>query len=294
MAYANGGMNSNYNTRTFYDPTSPSTGVSINQMFLGVTYANEFLPGNALGITALFGYQMFSAKGILSFAGFSSDPQNLSGNRNSTSTGFGVRVGYMGKILPYLSVGASYQTKMLMTKFKEYAGLFAQQGDFDVPANWTVGLAAKATEDLTFALDVQEIYYSGVHSVGDPFMPNIMMSQLGSDNGAGFGWKDVTVVKFGVMYKTANDWTWMAGYSYGTQPVPESEVLFNILAPAVVQNHITAGFSKKLNSSNELSLSLMFAPAGSVTGANPLEAPGQQTIKLNMTQWQLEIGYSFM
>ncbi|MHB8581343.1 MAG: hypothetical protein ACYDA4_15980 [Ignavibacteriaceae bacterium] len=71
-------------------------------------------------------------------------------------------------------------------------------------------------------------------------------------------------------------------------------MLFNILAPAVVQNHITAGFSKKLNSSNELSLSLMFAPAESVTGANPLEAPGQQTIKLNMTQWQLEIGYSFM
>ncbi|MHB1687363.1 MAG: OmpP1/FadL family transporter [Ignavibacteriaceae bacterium] len=294
MAYANGGMNTNYNTRTFYDPSSPSTGVSINQMFLGVTYANEFLPGNALGITALFGYQMFSAKGILSFAGFSSDPKNLSGNRNSTSTGFGLRVGYMGKILPYLSVGASYQTKMSMTKFKEYAGLFAQQGDFDIPANWTVGLAAKATEDLTFALDVQEIYYSGVKSVGNPFMPNLKTSQLGADNGAGFGWKDVTVVKFGVMYKTEGDLTWMAGYSYGTQPVPDSEVLFNILAPAVVQNHITAGFSKKLNSSNELSLSLMFAPATSVMGANPLEAPGQQTIKLNMTQWQLEIGYSFM
>jgi hypothetical protein len=31
----------------------------------------------------------------------------------------------------------------------------------------------------------------------------------------------------------------------------------------------------------------------SLTGANPLEAPGQQTIELKMNQWEFEVGYSF-
>jgi long-chain fatty acid transport protein len=85
----------------------------------------------------------------------------------------------------------------------------------------------------------------------------------------------------------------MAGYSYGQEPIPDSQVLFNILAPATIQHHITAGFTTKLNETNEVSLALMYAPATSVSGPNPLEAPGQQSIKLNMSQWQLEVGYAF-
>ena len=55
-----------------------------------------------------------------------------------------------------------------MSKFKEYAGLFADGGDFDIPANYGVGIAFKATPKLTVAADVQRIDYSGVGSVGNP------------------------------------------------------------------------------------------------------------------------------
>ena len=71
-------------------------------MFFGATYAIRFAENHSLGVTALLGYQKFAAKGLLSFANFSSDPANLSGNSNSTATGFGARVGYQGKLLPYL------------------------------------------------------------------------------------------------------------------------------------------------------------------------------------------------
>ena len=37
----------------------------------------------------------------------------------------------------------------------------------------------------------------------------------------------------------------------------------------------------------------MYALPKEVTGANPLEAPGRQTIGLKMSQWQLEVGYAF-
>jgi hypothetical protein len=37
----------------------------------------------------------------------------------------------------------------------------------------------------------------------------------------------------------------------------------------------------------------MLAPEGSVNGVNPLDPPAKQNIELNMSQWQLEIGYAF-
>ncbi len=293
MLFANGGMNTNYPYKTFYDPNSSNTGVNLEQIFFGVTYAIRIARDHSFGITGLYAYQRFAAQGLASFSMFSSDPSNLTGNRMSTSSGFGARFGYQGHITPQLYIGASYQTKIFMSNFDQYKGLFAQQGNFDIPANWTVGFAYLPNNELTFSLDAQQIYYSGIKAVGNPFLPNLQTAQLGNDNGAGFGWKDILVFKFGTMWKVSDNLNLMAGYSYGQQPISDSEVLFNILAPATVQHHITAGFSTKLNQHNEISVALMYAPATSVTGANALEAPNQQTIKLNMTQWQLEVGYAF-
>ncbi len=304
VGYGNGGMNSDYRTRVYYDPFSPSTGVNIEQMFAGLSLAYEFAKGHAVGVEPLFGFQRFSAKGLISFAGFSKDPTSLSGNSVSTATGFGARVGYQGKLLPFLSVGGSYQTKISMSPFERYKGLFAQEGDFDVPASWNAGIAIHPSEKFTLAVDVKQVLYSGVKSVSNkmdlmansPMMPNGSpnpnFKPLGSEEGWGFGWQDVMVIKGGLLFKPAPDWTLMAGYSQGKQPFDEKEVLFNILAPAVVDRHITVGFSKKFED-REMNISFMYAPNGEVEGTNILEAPGQQKIKLEMTQWQLEFGYSF-
>ena len=95
------------------------------------------------------------------------------------------------------------------------------------------------------------------------------------------------------MYELQSAWTLYGGYSYGKQPVPESEVMFNILAPGIIESHITVGFSKSINKSNEVMVSFMYAPENSVLGANPLEVPNQQTIEIKMSQFQIEIGYGF-
>jgi long-chain fatty acid transport protein len=203
----------------------------------------------------------------------------------------------MGKLTDVISVGGSYQTKMAMSEFERYRGLFAEQGDFDVPATWNAGVAVHATSGLTVAADVQQILYSGVASVGNPLDPAKLQPPnpqlLGSDNGPGFGWKDILVFKLGLMYAMDNDWSFMAGYSYAQQPIPESEMLFNILAPGVVQHHITVGATRTFANASDLTVAVMYAPRVAVSGPNTLEAPGQQTIEIGMSQWQFEIGYAF-
>jgi long-chain fatty acid transport protein len=288
--YGNGGMNTDWPTATFH--AGEQTGVNLSQMFVAPTYALKLNARHALGLTAIGAMQWFRAEGVISFAPFSSAPAKLSDNGNAYSYGGGLRVGYLGEWSRHLSVGASYQTKIWMGEFDDYAGLFAQQGGFDIPANWVAGIAIKPTESLDVALDVQRVLYSGVAAVAHPLLPNLMQSPLGTEAGSGFGWKDTTTVKGGVQLRKGEGWTWRAGYSYGEQPIPQSEVLFNILAPGVMEQHLTFGFSKLING-QELGVAVMRAFTKTLAGPNPLEVPGLQTIELEMSQWDFELSWSF-
>ena len=122
------------------------------------------------------------------------------------------------------------------------------------------------------------------------FVPNPEFIPLGDENAAGFGWKDMTILKFGFEAIVAETWQLRAGYSYGKQPIQESQVMFNILAPAVNENHVSLGFTKVFNQ-HELNFAITHALGNTVTGINPFD-PAQQ-IELNMNQWEFEIGFAF-
>ena len=290
--YGNGGMNTNYPTMTFYDQSSPNTGVNLEQMFANLTFAYQFACNHSIGVAAILGWQRFAAQGIATFGSFSSDPANLSGNAWSTAFGYGFKVGYQGEILKGVWFGAAYQSKIYMSEFERYAGLFAQAGDFDVPASWQAGFAF-TPGDWKFMIDAKQIFYSDVKSIANPMLPNLMTAQLGDEDGAGFGWQNILVIKYGVMYSGFCGWDLMAGYSIGQNPISEENVMFNILAPGLIQNQITFGFSRDIAKNHEISVAFMYAFENSVIGLNPLEMPNQQTIEIGMKQWQVEVGYAF-
>jgi long-chain fatty acid transport protein len=113
---------------------------------------------------------------------------------------------------------------------------------------------------------------------------------LGGANSAGFGWEDMTIYKLGYQFKLNPQWTLRAGYSHGDQPISSSEVLFNILAPGVMEDHFTAGFTWHMDKKNELNFAAMYAPSNSQSGPNPLAAGGQ-TIEIEMYQYEFEISW---
>lgn len=290
--YGNGGMNSDYPTNTFWDPTTQQTGVNIEQMFGNLSFAYKLGCNHSLGVAGIAAWQRFRANGLMSFGGYSSDPNSLTGDENSSVFGFGFKVGYQGKLTEDVSFGAAFQSKIYMSEFERYKGLFAEAGDFDVPASWQVGFAF-TPENWKFLVDVKQILYSDVKSIANPMLPNLMMAPLGNEDGAGFGWKNIYVMKFGVMYSGFCGWDLMAGYSIGQNPIKPENVMFNILAPAVVDQHITFGISKDIAKNHEITIAIMYAPENTVVGPNPMEAPNQQTIEIGMKQWQVEVGYAF-
>ena len=298
--YGNGGMNTEYlgSPGTFGGGTA---GVNLSQLFISTTYARKISDSASWGVSGIIAYQAFKADGLAAFGGFglSSDPSNLTNNGDDTATGLGIRLGVQGEVAPGITLSASYQPEIDMSEFDKYAGLFAEQGDFDIPSNLTLGLAWHISDNRIFVVDIQQINYEDVAAVSNPI--SLLLTDcfgtggagngcLGASNGAGFGWEDMTVIKLGYEWQTDDTWTWRLGYSFGDQPIPESEVLFNILAPGVMEDHFTFGFTRALDSNSDFNFALMYAPSVSVTGPNAFDSA--QTIELEMDQYELGASYS--
>jgi long-chain fatty acid transport protein len=287
--YANGGLNTNYRAPVY---GQAPTGVDARQIFLTPTFAHRFGGRHTLGVAPVVAYQEFKASGLESFTAFSSDPKNLTNNGWSQSFGFGVRAGYLGQLTSWLTIGAAYRSLTKMQTFAKYSGLFAGQGGFDIPAAYNFGVAAKVGERLTLSGDAQRTLYSSIPSVGNPMLPNLVTAKLGTNDGAGFGWRDLTVVRLGAQVTVNRNWTLRAGVSESGQTIPPSEVLLNILTPAVIRTHVTFGVTRRRNS-RALHLAVVRALSNSVTGPNSLELPGRQSITLHMDQWEVEAGMTF-
>lgn len=318
--YGNGGMNTEYqgNTATFGEGLigfeaecaggfgggealgpdnanfcgngSDTFGVDLMILFIAPSVSYRLTDSTSVGISPILAVSRFAAQGLGAFAKFSNNPEQVSDTGYDHGHGYGGRIGIISEPMPGLVLGASYQSRVHMSQFEKYQGLFAEQGDFDIPSNWNLGFAIGSQHSHLFAVDYQRINYSTVASVGLPFdgndfvnncaIPRLMASFgfgsiensdscLGANTGPGFGWQDMTVWKLGYQYSYGR-YRWRAGYSRNDQPIPSSQVLFNVLAPGVVEEHYTVGLSFEQSPNFFIETALMYAPPRPVSGPNPL------------------------
>jgi long-chain fatty acid transport protein len=118
---------------------------------------------------------------------------------------------------------------MYMSRFTRYSDLFAGHGSFDIPANATIGLTFKPRQSLALDFDTQRIWYGSIAAIADP-VENIfgcptagaggtdLADCLGGATGAGFGWRNMTIYKFGLNWRVDRAWTVRFGASHGAQP----------------------------------------------------------------------------
>jgi long-chain fatty acid transport protein len=310
--------------------TSPGTfgagtaGVDLMQAFLNLAYAHSNASKTlSVGASAIFAAQRFRATGVSTYAPYTKTfvesmasgspvmPTHLSNNGYDMSYGYGAGLGLQYNPTDKFSLAIGYTSKMSMSRFTHYSDLFAQAGGFDIPAQLDVGIAFRLTPRVTFTADVQQIYYEGVASVSNPidglqaYCPSANPSAsptpedfarnveycLGGSKGGGFGWRDMTVYKAGLAWRYGDNWTLRAGASTSSQPIPTSQMSFNILAPGVMEQHYTLGFTHQLPSGSEYSVAFMYAPSVTVTG--PQNFDPTQTVSFKMYQWDLEFSYAW-
>lgn len=224
------------------EDVSDTLGVSLIQAQMSMSLAYKISKSHSVAASPVFGVQQFRAYGLGVFKTRSTDPDNLSDRGNDYAYGAGARFGYQGKLTDWLTIGAAYQSRIYFTKFDKYKGLFAEQGSLDSPEKFGVGFSIKPMKKLTIAFDWERVLYSDINAIGLT-IENLADPDcfLGADCGAGFGWKDQDVFKVGLKYQLTPKWDLMLGYNYGEVPMPDDQLLFSTVAPAVTEHHATVG-----------------------------------------------------
>lgn len=280
------------------DPTFIATapaGIELMQLHVGVPYSVRIDSVHSVGITPILSVQSFKATGGEPFRQFSIHPDAVTNNGRSWSTGLGIRFGWLGEISDRFSIGASYQPRTNMSEFEEYKGLFAEEGDFDIPSTLQVGVSYQATPALTLVADYQRINYGDIRSLansnGEPLGPS---NYLGQDSGIGGGWVDAKVMKLGLEWRYSDRLTLRAGYSHSNDLIPASQTLINIVAPVVNDEHFSLGATYEVDKKSRWNFSLTHAPKRTISGYNPNTGgeTGQQG-SLYMEQTEFEISYTW-
>lgn len=283
----------------------------LSQALLEVTYARQVSDRVSLGISGVLAAQSFSVSGIGTLAHLTETfaasggtilPAHLSGNGRDESFGAGLKLGLHTQWTPTLSMGLAYQSKIYMSAFSDYADLFPGGGNFDMPADFKIGLSWRALQSVTLSVDVEHIFYSDVDALGNSLddlfrCPTAgqggtdLSACLGGANGGGLGWDDMTVVKFGLDWKASEKWTWRAGLSISHQPVPISDMTNNLFTPYLSDAHFTFGFTWRLREDRELNFAFMYSEEESMNERNRFDI--DQVLISEADQFELELSYGW-
>jgi len=300
--FGNGGMNTTYGNVANSSCGGGAgvfcggpAGVDLIQAFLSVGYARRF-GAFSFGVAPVIAIQRFKAEGLSLFGAFglSSDSANLTDRGYDWSYGGGARAGMQWNVTNSVRVGVSGETPMWMSKFDKYRGLFADHGNFDIPASIAAGVAVDMMPTLTLMFDYRHIFYGSIPTIATSSAitgPGV----LGTSGGPGFGWHDVDAFKVAAEWRYSPVWTFRVGYAHNTNPIESPDVTLNILAPGVVADHITGGFEYQATRNSSFEFAAAYVPSHSVSGieVTPQGPNPFRTITLSMHQYQFTFGYTY-
>ena len=246
-------------SKTTYKNAFPLLGTT----YLGLEYLHETASTSLaykygchnFGISVNYNLQRLKVNGIENFDTplLTSRPGHVTNRHYSYSQGVGFTVGWRGQLLPWLSVGATYQPKTRMSRFKKYKGFLAQHGKLDIPQKIGFGIAIHVLPNSTFAFDIEHIRWKKTRSLHNNLAENLAVDKLGTRNGTGFGFRDQMFYRFGLDYELNNRLTVRAGFRHGPVIYRTSQTAVNLLICDSSKDFLTLGATYKLNCRSEAS-----------------------------------------
>jgi len=270
------------------------------------TLSSKFSETSSWGLSLLIGLQQLALQGAGLLRTFSMYPWEVTNRANAFSAGIGTRGGVLIGAIPHVKLSASYQPKILMSNFRQYRGILADNGSFDIPATGVVGVAVDLPLNLILAFDVQRIWFSDIKAYGHPHdavlpggtcsIPGFVNNDCyGGPNGPGFGWKNLTAYKVGVQWQFKPDFAIRFGYNHANSVLQAAYLAENVVAPgAVIEDIYTAGFSKKIGAKSQLNAVLAYVPPQSKNGTNAFSTTAVQAVTIRARGWGFGASYSVL
>ena len=298
-----GGLGPDYTQSPYARFASPANAgqtksASLTLKITGVSLviANAVRPGQSLGLALNIQREVLNAKGLAPFDAYSESPNNVSDVGKHGAFGGSFTAGWTGTLTSWMSAGVSYRSKSWSQRIKQYRGLLPDEGLLELPAMYGAAVALTPIPQVQIALEFQRADYGSRNAFGNGIEELAQGKLLGSPDGPGFGWTDQNAYKLGVSYQVTPSLRLRGGYIYNTLNFTPSQTLFNILAPATVKNHYTAGATWAFRNRYELSGYAALAPRHQISGHNsisPALGGGEANVSNELFMVGLALGKRF-
>lgn len=230
-------------------------------------------------------------------------PAYVDMSQSANAFGFGATLGLIYKVNNMLTVGASYKTKQKFQDLKYNlsagqitaynpmvpGGVYAfpagrYTAKMDLPQQLSVGATVRPISGLAISADVKWINWANTMNHFYVTTPSGMKMDMNP------GWKNQTVFALAANYQVTPKLAVRAGFNYGKSPVRDTTVANNLIFPAVVEQHYTAGFTYGLNNHWNIGAAYMYAPKKTYTA--PAMAGGS-SVNLKESAFVFNLGYKF-
>ncbi len=214
---------------------------------------------------------------------------------SANAYGIGFDIGAIYKFNDMVQLGIVYKSKRYMQKLEwNTEPGFMVTGNkvemrLDMPRQIAFGINFRPVRKLRFEADVRWINYKNV-------MNEVSVSGLAASTWD-FHWKNQWVFALGAEFYATPALTLRTGLNYGKSPIKNDDLNNNIVAPAIVQTHLTFGASYKFNDNLELSFAYVHAFEHKQTHKNTgmdvyLYGP-ETTIKMHQDTFAMQLTYNF-
>lgn len=252
-------------------------------------FAARFCRMHSFGVAINYNVQRLKVEGFENYATstFSSSPKNVTNRGYNYSNGVGVTLGYLFEYKCY-KLGASWQPQTKMSKLKKYQGFVSDHGKLDLPERYNLGFSYRYMNCLTAALDYEYIKWTCIPQFGQRPFPALKLGSpkqrkylLGASHGAGFGYRNQYIFRFGVEYDFSRCLTLRVGFRHANRPIKRSSTFYNLLTLDCMENTVTLGTTLKINPCNEINLFCGIGTTKKIVGKNSV--PAQMPVNSNPT-----------
>lgn len=176
--------------------------------------------------------------------------------------GSALAVEWRAPLIGAAAVDAMVQTRTNMEPFRAYRGVYADPGDFDLPANAKFGLSMPWVlgVEQSLRLGVDRRMYSDVEAFTSRALPQRFLSLLGDAGSPEFRWRDLTVYSLEWTARPDRHSAVTLRYSSRQQPEPTSELLRAALATEFTDRNFGFEYARDLGEGRSLRFGATYAP----------------------------------
>lgn len=207
----------------------PEARPGLHRYIVAPSYVQGWGDSGRWSVAALFAYQRFANATFGAHDRAVAGELNVAPEHGPVAYGRGARVELSEMLGRRIRWTTSYQSRVNMDAFNSYRGVYADPGDFDIPASYAVNLGIGVAPWLSLEFNLERVLYSDIRAYTSPNLPRRFLAALGSGASPVFEWDDLDVYSVASVWHGGDLGDLSLRYSTRTQPAPTSPLLDRLL-----------------------------------------------------------------